>query len=51
VRAGHEYPLLYDGTGASVVGPAGRSCPLGMYENVTLETQTAALLPGDILLL
>jgi phosphoserine phosphatase RsbU/P len=51
VRAGHGYPLLYDGTGVSAVNMAGRSCPLGMYENVALETQTVTLLPGDILLL
>jgi serine phosphatase RsbU (regulator of sigma subunit)/FixJ family two-component response regulator len=51
VRAGHEYPLLYDRTGAPLAVPEGRSVPLGIFQDLVIETQTLTLLPGDTMLL
>jgi sigma-B regulation protein RsbU (phosphoserine phosphatase) len=51
VRAGHEYPLLHDRTGAPLAVPEGRSLPLGIFHDLVIETHTATLLPGDALLL
>jgi DNA-binding response OmpR family regulator len=51
VRAGHEYPLPYERTGAALAVPEGRSQPLGLFEDLALETRTMTLLQGDTMLL
>jgi serine phosphatase RsbU (regulator of sigma subunit) len=51
VRAGHEFPLLYDREGVSVAIPEGRSLPLGLFSEPVFERQSVTLRPGDTLLL
>jgi serine phosphatase RsbU (regulator of sigma subunit)/FixJ family two-component response regulator len=51
VRAGHEYPLLLDRMGALLAVPEGRSLPVGIFQDLVIETQTVTLLPGDTMLL
>jgi serine phosphatase RsbU (regulator of sigma subunit)/FixJ family two-component response regulator len=51
VRAGHEFPLLYDREGALVAIPEGRSLPLGLFSELTLEKRAVTLRSGDMLLL
>jgi serine phosphatase RsbU (regulator of sigma subunit)/ActR/RegA family two-component response regulator len=51
VRAGHEFPLLYDRGGALVAIPEGRSLPLGLFSELTLEKRAVTLRPGDTMLL
>jgi serine phosphatase RsbU (regulator of sigma subunit) len=50
VRAGHEFPLLYDRRGALMAVPEGRSQPLGLFSEPALEKRTVTLQPGDTLL-
>lgn len=50
-RAGHEIPLLYDGSGAAIPLDPGRGRLLGVFPDVRLDEQTIALPPGAVLFL
>jgi serine phosphatase RsbU (regulator of sigma subunit) len=50
VRAGHELPMISDGHAASAL-PILRSLPLGLFDELPLDSQTVRLPPESTLLL
>jgi phosphoserine phosphatase RsbU/P len=50
VRAGHELPMISNGHLVRAM-PMGRSLPLGLFEDLSLDSQTVRLPPESTLLL
>jgi sigma-B regulation protein RsbU (phosphoserine phosphatase) len=51
VRAGHEYPFVWDAQGKPLHIEPGRSLPLGLFPTSMLEAQAITLPPGATVLL
>jgi sigma-B regulation protein RsbU (phosphoserine phosphatase) len=50
VRAGHDFPLLWDRGGRALPAPEGRSQPLGLFDRPVLDAQRLRL-PAQMTLL
>ncbi|HMO58814.1 MAG TPA: SpoIIE family protein phosphatase [Roseiflexaceae bacterium] len=51
VRAGHEYPIIWDATGTPLPIPHDVGHPLGLFDDGQLDIQTVIVPPGGTLLL
>lgn len=51
VRAGHEYPLLWDANGAPLPLPKSSGHPIGLFPDPLLDCQSIVLPPGSAVLL
>jgi len=51
VRAGHDFPLMWDACGNALPAPEGRSQPLGLFPGSVLDAQCLSLPPGATMLL